>query len=364
MYSCTQKEARDVEIISINPTFNFSENAKFFEKIDTAFILPLETNEKCMIGTLSNVIIAKDRIIIYDEVNTSAQVSVFDMLGRFQYSIPTGNGPEEIRPVTSVSYNRYEDLIIVHQLGNKLSHFTLDGKFVRYDDDISCWPEEVVATADGYLLKINEYRDKFPTEESDCLVLQTDMKFNIENEWIPRRQGLFGTSPSRCMQYSGDNILVTSTYNDTIYEFSNENGLVPKYALEYPNRMPEEYIHEGVDKSKLNYNLFNGDMLDNGTHQYFYITNRIEGSTQVFRDKKDGKTMLTHYKYQENREQFVFLMPSWKSEDGYFINTIHMYEQGEIDMVMPLLSDRDKTMLKNTTADDNPVLLFYRLKEF
>lgn len=67
---------------------------------DSVLVVPLETREDCLIGTISNLIYQNHRIYVVD--NMSNAVYVFDETGRLQSKVcSVGNGPKEYLGITA-----------------------------------------------------------------------------------------------------------------------------------------------------------------------------------------------------------------------------------------------------------------------
>lgn len=88
--SCGKQPA----VSSVGMTIGVETNASIEEFIEEVALVPLETNDECLLGELEKIYESDGRLYILDK--RKAAVFVFDKSGKYLYKIERrGNGPEE-----------------------------------------------------------------------------------------------------------------------------------------------------------------------------------------------------------------------------------------------------------------------------
>ena len=127
----------DVTVVH-NPKEPMFKGAAFSLKEDLT-IPTTGANDRYMISDVRQVIIDDEgRIYVLD--SKSADIKVFDALGRFLRTIGRqGQGPGEINLPMQISINRTKKEICVLQSSRRVSFFGLDGNFLRHVSTSTIW---------------------------------------------------------------------------------------------------------------------------------------------------------------------------------------------------------------------------------
>lgn len=102
--------------------------------IDSVYFVRLETNSKCMIGEINQVIVADSNIIVVDSYIATA-VYVFDREGHFKNAISRiGNASNEYLSVSYVYINESGYVCIMDNIKQRISTFSIDGRYLNSND--------------------------------------------------------------------------------------------------------------------------------------------------------------------------------------------------------------------------------------
>jgi len=335
--------------------------------------LPLETTDKCLISEIGDILITESNVYISDTYK-GGSLLIFDKNGKFLKRITRGQGPEEVLELKSFAYdNDKQELVIFHY--NMLSFYTSAGQFIR-KEILPLFALEIAVISNGYL-----FRNMFKIDNRhlgysrDYQVFITNKNFRVESIGIPylySKENYY--EAKKYISTYKDNINLTFKFCDTIYQYLDNNTLRAKYALNFRDKkVPDRAIRElptmdfmNVLKNN-NYFLFMGEYIENDTNDFFRLVNWHLGlKTDIFRNKKSGNllggtTLIT------NVSDFPYTNVPVTSYESYFVSYFlpeKMDILKEIIKQSELLSDEDRSTLENVEDDDNPVLVFYELKDF
>lgn len=143
--SCSEKTNKynedDLPVLRVNwdniiDRFDYSSMVE-----DSVLMIPLETQDNCLIGEVTKLIYQNNLIYIAD--NISKSIFVFDLLGRLVTTVHSpGNGPGEYVNITSFAVHD-TDIIIFDHMMNRLFFYNASGKFVRDKDISAIWGTDI-----------------------------------------------------------------------------------------------------------------------------------------------------------------------------------------------------------------------------
>ncbi|MFV0420293.1 MAG: 6-bladed beta-propeller [Dysgonomonas sp.] len=234
--SCSNNKIIPIEneqICDININVNnVKESYDIATQVEQDFeIIPLATNDSCLIGGAFKVIFKNNIFYILDKL--SNQVVLFDQSGKYISKLHrVGQGPEE--------YIRIEDFIVVDKdiwiCDNSIK------KLICYDENYNV--TDIVNNGSWvygieykkpYIYMVNNW---IPTEENNyqLRIYSTENKkikslFSFDNlDDNAQHMGI-----RRQIAHSGDSPLFIVSYNDAIYEI-NDNTFLAKYKFNFSER--------------------------------------------------------------------------------------------------------------------------------
>lgn len=122
----TRSEQVSVDLLKLDTdSLNYSVFA------DAVEYIPLETNGSCLIGTVSDVQITKNRVFVLDK--RMQTIWMFDKQGKYRGKLfKQGNGPGEYANVRQFEFHEQTgELAVLDMWTNKILFYDLNGNFIK-----------------------------------------------------------------------------------------------------------------------------------------------------------------------------------------------------------------------------------------
>ena len=365
-------QADSVIDIDLNP-FLKEDVLKIGEMLKSIKFLPLETTNKCLISEIEDILITESNVYISDTYK-GGSLLIFDKNGNFLKRITRGQGPEEVLDFKSFAYDKVKQELIVYH-SQLLSFYAPDGKFKR-KEMLPFNARSFTIIPNGYL-----FRNCYGTNNIHMGYSETYQIFIVNDHFRLESVGMpylfskenFYEGKKYISTYR-DNINLTFKFCDTIYQYLDNNTLRAKYALNFRNKKIADRVVKDLPYAEFmkvikdnNYYLFMGKYIENDANDFFKLENwylRLE--TNFIRNKKSGN-LLSGTTLRTNASDFPYTNVPVTSYESYFVSYFlpeKMEILREIIQQSELLSDEDRSILENVEDDDNPILIFYELKDF
>ncbi|MCG6189355.1 6-bladed beta-propeller [Maribellus maritimus] len=132
LVSCSEKSktqnSKSFTILPVEKAITQSKAAEVNTMFENVEFIPLETNDKALMGEVFKIVAHKGFYYLYDDAGNLFR---FDSQGSFVNRIGAiGKGPEEYSIIADFAIDKKNDLVIVNSLG-KLVYYTTDGQFVK-----------------------------------------------------------------------------------------------------------------------------------------------------------------------------------------------------------------------------------------
>lgn len=359
-------ETDSVTEINLNP-FLKKQSFGFGELIKEIKLVPLKTNANSLLDAIINVLVTDSSIYVHDKFKDGGLV-IFDRSGNFIKRIPNGRGPGELNRLYDIAFDEDNNELVVYQ-HSFLLFFTPSGEFIR-QERLPFGFYNFTIIPQGYIFKtIDRQGNSHLGNLEKYSLFVTDKNFKIYSVGLPSSKKV-SYGGFRYL-YNNSSIYITQKFNDTIFQYVNEtNRLKAKYILDYTKKKLPKHISEGTYQEFNNTTKENdlyfyiGQYLDNKTHHVVFLKNwKIRSETIIYRDKKSGN-MIGGTNADFNLTEIPpIAFPRWTSGE-YFISA---YLPGKNDLFAThstIISKHDKKRVQNLTENDNPVLVFFKLKEF
>jgi len=345
--ACTQKNvysniSSNIEEIDVTKyaNINFWNPTKY--EYD-GYVVKLETTDECLIPYITNVFFSENRIFV--KTNTP-QVFIFDNEGNFINKLKLGNGPGEIARLIDACYDAEKNELVVYQ-DPYIKYYTPNGEF-KYEKEIPYFFLKICSIKQGYLLKSPIGHMQYVPMPNARLIF-VDKNFESPKAFL-NEQINNPTNSSKALCYNKKNdITIIPTNSDTIYYFNN-NVLTPIYYIHYT---------KNTDITSKDMFLFSEDYLETSEHQYFGFINK--GFLNLFRDKKTGNIIAGRF---EDAENATFVTSPIAVYNDYFVCVKTEPTEDIIYEKSDLFSLDDLAKINNQKEDDNPLLIFFKLKPF
>lgn len=358
-----------IKTINLNP-FLKEQGFSLGSMIDKVKLLPLETTDESLMDDIQKILITESYIYIIDYYK-GGSVLIFNKKGKFVKRILKGSSPQELYTPNDITFDEARQELLVY---NKyyLSFFTADGQFVKREK-VPLRADEVTIIPNGYLFKANNGQGNHHFGFSrEYLFFVTDKTFKLKSIGLP----YYLSNRSSYVNFIGylhegkKNISLTTAYTDTIYEYNCQtNKLRAKYALDLSEKgLPKKRLGKTWKELQKtlrenDYFLYNGAYLETQRHELFYAVNwYLKLHSVMYRDKRSGN-MKGGTKVQYTANDFFPVNSPISTYGEYFISCYFPQKKWNFSNNHNI-TEEDKRSISDLKDDDNPVLVFFSLKDF
>lgn len=353
----TTKIVNSLQSVTIPEASN--KNVTFDKLFKLKTILPLETNDDCLISSIDRIIISNNKIII---LNKGREVLIFDQqTGKFINKIANvGNGVGEYRHLMDIAYNEDENQLILYSDYKYLLFYKMDGKFVdrfkageslfekiTYDkgkiyfyNSLSDDSKKIIQVFD---LNKKEFTEELGTEN-------VDFNIRLDSSPIVKSKSIWYVNPLQNYISKISNDVATQPYEINTKNFGNEDELIKLQSSII------DFI-KTIDKNKVVYTYTSVKETDNriylksNLHELIIIRksdNKVNYITNI-QDKQNGFKTLKYFAHDSPENTILFISQSDP-----------VYETNTNNSPIPKNTLRESKLLIN---ESNPVLVFYTEKQ-
>ena len=328
------------------------------EKVD---YIKLGDTGDVLIGDVSKLWITPQHIVIVDKFKAMS-IFVFDRSGNAQVVIKRlGRGPQEYTSLTDVCLTPDQQRIVVlDNSKKKLLYYNMEGDFL-YDKNTSFWIGDLAYADEQHIIAKtygaqNEDPGLTSYENKDDNLYILDTLMHIKQSMMPR---------TAILKQFEDRLYVNAIHGDTIYRVAGSDGLVPQYRLDMSaingvTNFGEESM-EKVMEIRKNNAYFPNDYVDGKDFALFRFSMPVAPHMQlVMHNKHTGQ----NYSIEGTSKKAlnIYFMEVSYAFDDQFVAAIPAFRFVGDNTPMPG-SEQRAVIQKNLTDEDNPVLLFYTLKD-
>ncbi len=328
------------------------------EKVD---YIKLGDTGDVLIGDVSKLWITPQHIVIVDKFKAMS-IFVFDRSGNAQAVINRlGRGPQEYTSLTDVCLTPDQQRIVVlDNSKKKLLYYNMEGDFL-YDKNTSFWIGDLAYADEQHIIAKtygaqNEDPGLTSYENKDDNLYILDTLMHIKQSMMPR---------TAILKQFEDRLYVNAIHGDTIYRVAGSDGLVPQYRLDMSaingvTNFGEESM-EKVMEIRKNNAYFPNDYVDGKDFALFRFSMPVAPYMQlVMHNKHTGQ----NYSIEGTSKKAlnIYFMEVSYAFDDQFVAAIPAFRFVGDNAPMPG-SEQRAVIQKNLTDEDNPVLLFYTLKD-
>lgn len=346
--------------------------------IDTLRFVKLELTDESIIGYIQKLIVYKEHIYILDTQTSS--LFIFDIDGRFLSKIQSiGQGPGEYTQLDffDIDYAR-EQILLTDLMGYQVLKYDLEGQFIERMK-IPLWIEGLAPVFQkGYVVYAN-FRNNKRVMSPEYNLIYLDSLMKIERAYFPYDSYSVGknsfnipTPQSGVFYTYKENIVFFTLHNYFIYRI-NRDGLFPSYEIRFTNKVNNynSLIEDALSDAK---SFENGQFYSitsvQETDQLLSFTFTRPSSPLLYQTYffKNSKRILCAFDYTVGG-QLQFDIPTIASYDSWLISELSIEklltwkENVKENHDENSFLQKKKTVVEGLTLDDNPVLMFYKLKD-
>ncbi len=246
------------KLVSIDASwFGIEDNYEGRFEVD---YIPLETNEKALIGVIDDLKVIGDRVFIFDR-DVAKALFIYNINGMYVNKITaTGMGPEELNHLRDFTINQESGEIIVNDLGlRRVATYDFNGKLIRVEKNELWFTAMEWLYGDTYLYYLSHYSVDENGGEFGPLVVFGDINGKVRAEFfnIDNRPSYLTVIEQFAMSHNGNEILYTKKFDDTIYTLNDEGELISRINVDFGNFGIEKDYREMKVESYMKYEMKN-----------------------------------------------------------------------------------------------------------
>ena len=346
-----------LRIIDVDNPAN-TDNPPISQLIDTAFVVKFQ-GEDLLIKDVYGLLKSGDRIFLHD-TEDDGPIKVFDDKGNFIRSIHKGNGPGEVSHISDMFFDEKRQALFV-------SNYQFWSLFDRNGNYLEQIP---IPFQFGQMSRLgDEYAffayDFMTNDTVNSKVFVTDTAFNLKYKFFPlKSEEIQVHTVFANVIYSIGNEIIIS--NDTVYTYANGGKMTPQFSYKCSNLYdPTVVPNMSSDGIK---GFMPGATLENSRTALFPLSTFDSSEVKyTLIDRKSGNYYV--YSYVGGKEVLRDNVPPFIRRvrsicEDYFVSPISEYTIKFFPEIEPLLSESDKKNLNDFQPDDNPMMLFFKYKEF
>ena len=362
-------ETSQTKHLNLNPFLGEEKEFDFGNILKTVRLVPLETTNKSLLDRIYKVITTDEYIYIMDAYKEGSIV-MFTKDGKFVKRFSHGQGPGELQRLYDIDYDFQKNELVAYQHSFFL-FFDKQGNYLRREK-LPLGFYNLAVTPKGYVMKaLTEQGDMQMGDKQNYRLLFTEKNFKLNSVALPEHKNIRAFSAYTYLHKVGDMLKITSDISDTIYQYNYKNNkLSAEFVLDYDKKLPRKYIYSDTfdvfNKAAFynDYYYCMGDYLETYNQNAFFVRNEFKNYEGiVYRDKKTGNMIGGNIPVSYKGMAFIALpKATFGNEFVSFFKPFPKYYNAFKDY--PILSDADKEKAKHFKDDDNPVLVYFTLKEF
>jgi hypothetical protein len=327
-------------------------------------LIKLETNNQCLIGSISRIFEFENRIYIFDKKRQ--RVFIFDNTGKFISSIyHMGQGPGEYTQITDICLDKYnKQIVFLCSIPTKLIYYDLSGNQIKEQELDKTFSQMSIDKNYIYFLRFSKTNNK----ENDYLVYLVDKKTYIEKPIMSTNHEISQLRVGGNEIVSGENIIYTRRYDNHIYRLK-DGQISSIFKVDFGEyNLPGSFLNENLSSREF----------QNQANQYAYtMVNCFETNKfLIFRTNqpfiyllfKDSKIIKQYYACMDS--QFDFGTSNYLPIENSTNKIALIYNSIYFDNYKKIMKEKNiqiqNTDLINITneinSDSNPVLLIYTFK--
>jgi hypothetical protein len=344
--------------------------------VDTGYyeIIPLETNDSCLIAEVTRLYLKDDRIIVYDERAQGAYV--FNRKdGSFHARVRAiGQGPGEYPPgINDISVTDNHICVLDPPFGIMLYDF--DGQFVKKISLEGTWGVNVFSFDDKNYYLVQDWGNS--NGRGLYNLFKIDTEHNRVYSYLPfsqkdldNRRG-WGLNKYYC--YNGENKLLFFSTVDTIFRLGDNDEINPAYVIDIVYRkLPQELMtgsgYVAIDRAiEGKYTKGIVDVAE--TSRFLYLA--TDGDLyHVVYDKKEKETKAIAVTYRDHVWMTMSIENVFSTEIKDLVLTYvygeYAYGSKEYVSKMTLTNRFDRDffeVMKRTDEEANPIVFVLKFLE-
>lgn len=381
--NCADNTDHTESIKTIDAENSITSEIRLSDIVDTIEYIKLETNESCLIGSITKIVPFGDSLLICDRF-TGRSAYIFGRDGRFINKIGArGNGPGEYTELHDVAIDRHgKRIFILDTAGYNLLIYSTDGNFIK---SIRLeYPTYLIAYLkdDTIAMYLDYGQQRLSREGLSPHIMLLDINTGENKGFYVWKNSSLKMPSTICsqnalVQMQDGTAMLSTDLCDTIYRVS-ANGVKAEYYLNMGKKHRKalrrftEFLEKEEPDASISYNArkeqpFHTILNTGYTLKHTIVAqNKNDEKTILIFDKTNGKTMRTipvkHGDMVKNDMDIVSPFRTDAFDDNYVYSTM----EPEL-LLMTKLKDEFSTpeykdLISKCNKDDNPIVVAFRMK--
>lgn len=317
------------------------------------------------LGAIKRIYVENERIYILDN---EPKIICYDFEGKPLYQIASkGAGPKEFSNIIDFAVNSSKNQLTIYDSGKRrLVHYDLTNGKYKSDLKMNTAPLGLAFINDVYYLH-NPYNYNYPKKKDLWYSLFYSFNGNtVDGKFFPHNEIISNYHFSGINEhpfYYNDTVLIyNKLFDDMVYELGN-GKVEPVYQIELPNPVSLDLLKEKIKPIDLINGPFSSCLSDLYRCDSILYFSFIHEKSWIFAffDLKNNKTIYCGRQISNNptKELLVYHPIRGRYKDSFYSIIQPEAIQEKIEMDSIFFPDD----LKKLTFEDNPVIMFYKVKK-
>ena len=278
-----------IETIPIDKR-NYTLSADISFMLDTSYfeIIPLETNDSCLIATVTRIDLVNDKIVVYDEMAHGAYI--FNRDGSYHATVRAiGNGPGEYPPdINDIMVSKKYIGVLSPPFGIMLYDF--DGKFVKKLSLEGTWGMNLISFDDVNFYLVNDWSS---SDKGYFNLYRLDTENNKVYSYLPFSKKDYdvnrGWGLDKHYNFHNGKALIYFSTIDILYSLTPEGEITPQYKIDIVHKKLPDGLRIGDGYKAIESSNKNGYIkgVNDLTETSRYLFLEIDVDDVAIYDKKE-----------------------------------------------------------------------------
>jgi hypothetical protein len=348
----------------------------YSELFDTITYIKLSNEPEALVGVIDKIVLGDSCVYILDRYKTKS-IKKFSLKGDLLSAIGNrGEGPEEyIEPTDFIVYEN--EVIVYDQFKSDLKYYDLDGHLKHRKKLPFLFLKLALFSSNHYVFQAVDADNDHLQSIVNYSIFESDSTFVLNKRGFYRPKNLYVSLMDNNFYQKKDKILYHPTYNDTIYSISQDNHINIEYVFNFQGKkiLPIKYQLQENRRESIKiqdtdeYVFFSGSFVP--TKNYLYFQYSIKHAVyQGIYSNKTNKLIVGHNLVNDMNAFFQFSNILTSTEDDVLVG--YTQTEGIEDNFKRLPREEwvnafGEDFIKEIEVikdEDNPILLFFKLKDF
>lgn len=351
-----QPVTNDFVLWKIDPTS--ARKTDLTQIVDSIFLVPLETNDSCLIKKVYSIIYSGNRWYMN---NNCLEVQVYDDSGKFLYSTKEcfGDGPKNYRYVQAFKVLDNDTLEIFDAVSCKLYYY------VRSEGLISSFdiPKGILPAGEYEWLNADTCVFSEGSVQNSALKMYSKSKSKIFKTTIDKQEADF-VKTSKTLYRVDDKLYYAAAYpSNELYSLDNSLSKNLVYRLDFgeynfsvkdlPEGNSRKFYYDYIEENNKVY-PFSKYALDNTWISFFQFDKLLH---IAYMNRTTGKSFTFKNEIGSHHQ---FLMPTLVQDNCFFYVSEPGYLPYMVDTTLMNHVEIDK--MNHVEEMDNPIIIIYKMK--